>query len=134
MSTTTDTNALVREIHEAFQRSEFDRWDGVIAEDVASHPARAHRQRCRPPRGLKREPSERLPDLVLGLQGVQWDAGGRWVSLTLEVGLVTAWLGANGSGKSTLIRALAGFHSLAAGTIEVRRCRCAAGSPGPPAP
>jgi hypothetical protein len=35
MSITTGTGALTREIYEAFQRVEFDRWDAVIAQDVA---------------------------------------------------------------------------------------------------
>jgi ketosteroid isomerase-like protein len=35
VSATTGTETLVREIYEAFQRVEFDRWDAVIAEDVA---------------------------------------------------------------------------------------------------
>jgi hypothetical protein len=35
MSMTAETGALTREIYEGFQRVEFDRWDAVIAEDVA---------------------------------------------------------------------------------------------------
>jgi hypothetical protein len=35
MSSTVEIGALTREIYEAFQRVEFDRWDAVIAEDVA---------------------------------------------------------------------------------------------------
>jgi hypothetical protein len=35
MSSSVKTGALTREIYEAFQRVEFDRWDAVIAEDVA---------------------------------------------------------------------------------------------------
>jgi SnoaL-like domain len=35
MSSTVQIGALTREIYEAFQRVEFDRWDAVIAEDVA---------------------------------------------------------------------------------------------------
>jgi hypothetical protein len=36
VSSTVATGALTREIYEAFQRIEFDRWDAVIAADVAS--------------------------------------------------------------------------------------------------
>jgi hypothetical protein len=35
MSSSVKTGALTREIYEAFQRVEFDRWDAVIAADVA---------------------------------------------------------------------------------------------------
>jgi hypothetical protein len=35
MSITVETGAITREVYEAFQRIEFDRWDAVIAEDVA---------------------------------------------------------------------------------------------------
>jgi hypothetical protein len=35
MRMTAETSALTREIYEAFQRAEFDRWDAVIAQDVA---------------------------------------------------------------------------------------------------
>jgi hypothetical protein len=35
VSATAGPNTFVREIYEGFQRVEFDRWDGVIAEDVA---------------------------------------------------------------------------------------------------
>jgi hypothetical protein len=35
MSITAETRIPMREIYEGFQRVEFDRWDGVIADDVA---------------------------------------------------------------------------------------------------
>jgi ribose transport system ATP-binding protein len=41
------------------------------------------------------------------------------VGLSVRQGSVCALLGANGSGKSTLIRALAGYHMLDAGTVQM---------------
>jgi hypothetical protein len=39
---TETTETLTREIYEAFQRVEFDRWDGVMAEDVAINSSAAY--------------------------------------------------------------------------------------------
>jgi hypothetical protein len=39
---TETTQTLTREIYEAFQRVEFDRWDGVMAEDVAINSSAAY--------------------------------------------------------------------------------------------
>jgi ribose transport system ATP-binding protein len=41
------------------------------------------------------------------------------VSLSVAQGSICALLGANGSGKSTLIRALAGYHLLDAGAVQI---------------
>jgi iron complex transport system ATP-binding protein len=41
------------------------------------------------------------------------------LSLEIKVGTITAIVGANGSGKSTLIGAIAGDHSLDAGSISI---------------
>ena len=41
------------------------------------------------------------------------------VSLSVAQGTICALLGANGSGKSTLIRALAGYHLLDAGAVQI---------------
>ena len=41
------------------------------------------------------------------------------VNLSVARGTVCALVGANGSGKSTLIRALAGYHTLDAGTVQL---------------
>ncbi len=55
------------------------------------------------------------------------------VSVEVRDGCVTALLGPNGSGKSTLIKAMAGYHTLDSGTIEVfgeRLDRLGSGSAG----
>jgi ribose transport system ATP-binding protein len=70
----------------------------------------------RPPPAIESAPALRVREATKQFGAtIALDA----VSLDVPTGSVTALVGPNGSGKSTLIKALAGYHELDRGSIEV---------------